>query len=249
VTAPRQGAAAGWRLAVHETLSSTSDVVRERAAAGDAEGLAVLALRQTGGRGSRGRDWTSPAGNLYLSLLLRPDEPARTAAEWSLLAGVALAETLAPLVPPRHRVIVKWPNDVLLDGVKVAGILLDSAADGDGRLTWLAIGIGVNLAVAPAVPGRPTACLADVTAPPEPETFAWHLLGAVDRWRRARAAGGFAPVRDAWLTHAAPLGTSATLRLGERQLSGRFAGLGEDGALLLESEGEVRRFVAGEVLG
>jgi BirA family transcriptional regulator, biotin operon repressor / biotin---[acetyl-CoA-carboxylase] ligase len=249
VSVPRLDVIAGWRLAVYDTLPSTSDLVRERAAAGEPDGLAVLALRQTAARGSRGRDWSSPIGNLSLSLLLRPDEPARTAAEWSLLAAVALAETLLPLVPARHRVTVKWPNDVQLDGVKIAGILLDSAADGDGRLEWLSIGIGVNLAVAPTVPDRPTACLADVTVPPAPEAFAHALLGAVRRWRQARAAGGFAPVREAWLAYAAPPGTPATLRLGGQQLFGHFAGLGEDGALLLETEGEVRRFVAGEVLG
>ena len=95
----------GWRLQTHEVLASTSDFCRERAAAGEPEGFAALARRQTQGRGSRGREWESPVGNLFLSVLLRPAERARDAGQWSLLAGVALAEALAAHLPATARQI------------------------------------------------------------------------------------------------------------------------------------------------
>jgi BirA family biotin operon repressor/biotin-[acetyl-CoA-carboxylase] ligase len=237
-----------WRLDIHETLPSTSDRCRARAAEGEPEGLAVLARRQTQGRGSRGRDWQSPAGNLSLSVLLRPRERARDAAQWSLLAGVALAEALADHLPDPAAPRLKWPNDVLLGGRKLAGILVDSSADADGMVEWLVIGLGVNLAVAPDVPGRAVACLADVAAPPSPERFAEALLARLDHWRHVRVTAGFAPIRAAWLARAPALGSGVTLRRGEELLGGNFAGLGEDGSLLLARDGSVRAFAAGEVL-
>lgn len=237
-----------WRLQVHDVLPSTSDFCRARAADGEPDGLAVLALRQTRARGSRGRDWTSPAGNLSLSVLLRPREQAREAGQWSLLAGVALADALAPVVPDPALLRLKWPNDVLLGGAKLAGILVDSAAAPDGALDWLVIGIGVNLAVAPDVPGRAVACVADVAAPPSPEAFAAVLLARLADWRGVRAREGFAAVRRAWLGRAAAPGSAVTLRLGERLIGGDFAGLADDGALLLNTEGRIRAFATGEVL-
>ena len=245
MTTPRQG---GWRLQVHEVLPSTSDLCRSLAADGEAEGLAVLALRQTQGRGSRGRDWQSPAGNFYASMLLRPEERARDAGQWSLLAGVALADALAALLPHPAALRLKWPNDVLLGGAKLAGILVDSAAAPDGSLDWLVIGIGVNLAVAPGVPGRTVAALADVVVPPAPQDFAVRLLAALDHWRQIKAQHGFAAIRDAWLARAPDIGTAMGFRAGERVLSGAFAGLGPDGTLLLQTTEGVRAYSTGEVL-
>ena len=225
-----------WRLQLHDVLPSTSDLCRTRAVEGEPAGLAVLARRQTQGRGSRGRAWESPDGNLFLSVLLRPRERARDAAQWSLLAGVALAETLAPHVPERTALRLKWPNDVLLSGRKLGGVLVDSSADPAGVLDWLVIGIGVNLAVAPVVPGRAAACLADVATAPPPETFARALLARLRVWQTVRESQGFSPIRAAWLGHAPDPGSSVTLRIGERMLGGGFAGLGEDGSLLLAAE-------------
>lgn len=242
---PRQHA---WRLRVHEVLPSTSDLCRALAASGEPAGFAALARRQTAGRGSRGRDWESPAGNLYLSVLLRPRERARDAAQWSLLAGVALVETLAVYLPDPSALRLKWPNDVLLRGRKLAGILVDSSADADGMVEWLVIGLGANLAQAPEVPGRAVACLADIAAPPAPEEVAERLLARLAHWQAVRAANGFAPIRAAWLSRAPEPGSPVTLRLGQTQLAGAFAGLGDDGALLLTTESGTRTFATGEVL-
>ena len=110
-----------FHLESHEVLESTSSLVKQRAEAGEAEGLAILALRQSAGRGRQGRGWESPAGNLYLSLLLRPAVPLRDAPQWSFVAAVALAETLKPLLPEAAQPSLKWPNDLLLQGAKAAG--------------------------------------------------------------------------------------------------------------------------------
>lgn len=246
MTASRRGL---WRLETYESVASTSGLCRARAQdAGEVEGLAVLARRQTAGRGTNGRAWQSPEGNLYLSLLLRPAEPARTAAQWSLLAAVALAGTIAAHVPDAHLVSLKWPNDVLLRGRKLAGILTESAARPDGMLDWLVIGFGANLAVAPTVPDRATACLAEVAPPPSPASFAQALMDAIDTWRAARAREGFGAVLAAWLARGPALDMPLRLRCGDDTRQGRFAGLAPDGSLLLATEAGVRAFAAGEVI-
>ncbi len=240
--------ASGWRLLIHDTLPSTSDVCRAGALGGAPAGLAVLARRQTQGRGTHGRTWRSPPGNLYLSVLLRPAEPARAAVEWALLAAVALADALAPLLPDPQALMLKWPNDVLLHGGKLGGILTESTAAPDGTLEFLVIGFGVNLAVAPELPDRSTACLAAVAAAPTAEDFARALLDRLDRWRARRAAEGFAAIRAAWLARGPLPGAPIALRIGEATHGGAFAGLGADGSLLLATGARVQAFAAGEVL-
>ncbi len=234
-----------WRLAVFPTLASTADVLAERAMAGEPEGLAVMALRQTAGRGRAGREWASPEGNLYLSLLLRPATPVREAAQWSLLVGVALAEA-AQAMAPDAALALKWPNDLLLDGAKCAGILVETALADDASLAWLAVGIGVNLAVAPAMPDRPTADFGGVEAP---EVFAQRLLGRLLHWRQVQATQGFGPVRAAWTGFGPAIGTPVSVRQGAALIKGAYAGLAEDGSLLLQMENTIRRITAGEVDG
>lgn len=237
-----------WRLEIHDELPSTSDLVRSRAEAGEPAGLAVLARRQTQGRGSRGRDWSTPTGNLAISILLRPRLAVRDAACMSLLAGVALAEAVEEILPPGPVLALKWPNDLLLDGRKLAGILLESHADGQGGVEWIIPGIGVNLAHAPQLPDRIAARLADHMPPPSPEDFAPLLLDRLSHWCAVLHEHGFAPVRPAWLARAQPPGSPMSLKIGADALHGTFAGLGEDGSLLLQQDGALRRFATGEVL-
>lgn len=237
-----------FRLRIHEALPSTSDLVAQLAEAGEPEGIAVLARRQTAGRGTQGRAWESRAGNLHLSVLLRPADPIRHAPQWGLLAAVALADAVAQYLPGSARIALKWPNDLLLGGAKAAGILAEAAAAPDGRIAWLCLGIGVNLAHAPEVPGRVTACLADAgIVPPAPEAFAGTLLAALDRRRDERAAEGFAPIRAAWLARGPALDTLLAIRREGRETAGRFAGLAEDGSLLLATGGQVHAVASGEI--
>ena len=221
---------------------------------GAADGLAILADSQTAGRGSRGRSWACPPGNLYLSVLLRPRNPAEAAGagQWALLAGVALIEALAQFAPDPAGLLLKWPNDVLLDGAKLAGILVD-AAMGSGRggrgAEWLVVGIGANLALAPAIEGRRIASLApQAGVPPSPVQVAEALLARIEAWRVVLARDGFAPVRAAWLSRAHPRGAPLTIKEASRIRTGVFAGLSAQGELLLSADGAVHTVSTGDVL-
>ena len=235
-----------WRVETYDTLASTSDLCRARAADGEAEGLAVIARSQLGGRGSYGRGWDSPEGNLYISVLLRPDGTPRDGGLWSLLAALALAEAVETFLPAPSSLRLKWPNDLLLNGKKLAGILLDSTADAGGRITSLVIGIGLNIAHAPQIPGRATACLADAGPPPTPAQAATALLARLDHWREI-ATSNFAPIREACLRLMQPIGSPIAFRQGTHDMIGTFAGLGERGALRLHAGGALHEFAAGEV--
>jgi BirA family biotin operon repressor/biotin-[acetyl-CoA-carboxylase] ligase len=236
----------GWRLAIHDELASTQDSVLAAAQAGEPGGLAVLARRQTAGRGTQGRGWTSPDGNLFLSVLLRPAGPARDLPRWGLLAGVALADAAAATLPPGAGLRLKWPNDLLLDGAKCAGILAQGGVSPDGGIEWLVLGIGVNLAVAPPLPDRPTASFAGAgIATPEPVAFAHHLLARIGHW----CALGLPAAREAWLAHGPVPDAPLRVRQGAELQEGRFAGLDEDGRLLLATAAGMIAVAAGELAG
>lgn len=239
---------AGFRLDVREALPSTQTLVTRLAAEGEPEGLAVLARRQTAGYGTQGRPWQDASGNLHVSVLLRPAEPLRLAPQWSLLGAVALADAIAPLLPDPALLALKWPNDLLLGGAKAAGILTESGSDGAGEIAWVVFGIGVNLADAPDVPGRHTGSLVALgIAPPAPEDFAATLLAAIGRRRAQRTADGFGPIREAWLAYGPAAGAPLAIRRQDAEIAGRFAGLAEDGRLLLDIGGRVEAFASGEV--
>ncbi len=239
--------AAPWRLHTHDSLPSTQDACRALAEAGEPGRVAVRAERQTHGRGTQGRGWMSPPGNLSLSVLLRPATAAAGSGQWGLLAAVALAEAVAAALPATVRPTLKWPNDVLVAGAKLGGILVEAAARPDAGLEWLVIGFGVNLASAPDVPGRAVTAVALHAPAPQPAAFAAALLERLDHWDALRRGHGFVPVRSAWLAHGPAIGTGLQLRRAEATVTGRFAGLGEDGTLLLDSGGAVRAFASGEV--
>lgn len=238
-----------WRLEIYPELGSTSDLCAARAAAGEPAGLAVLALRQTSARGSRGRGWQSPAGNLSLSVLLRPKDSAADAGRWPLAAGVAVVDAARPLLPEPGALTLKWPNDVMLRGRKLAGVLIDTTLDRAGALASVIIGIGANLAVAPDVGGRETACLADEgIVPPAPEKFARSVLERLAYWEGLPEPDGFAALRAAWLACAHPLGMPLTVLYGTSRLDGAFRGLSPEGHLLLQTPEGLRTLSTGEVL-
>ena len=241
-----------WRLHRYDTLPSTSDHCIARAEAGEPAGLAVLARSQSRARGSRGRSWSQAGGTLALSVLLRPqDEPEGGLAMWPFLAALAFHDALS-LTPAHGRAIgLKWPNDVMLDGRKLGGILVERAIG--SRAGWLVIGFGANLAVAPELRERRAACLAELappssTEPPSADVIAGRLLEALSAWMGCAAAGGFAPIRDEWLRRAHPPGTKLAVRTRDGQTAGSFASIAVDGTLLLAVGDEIRRISTGEVL-
>lgn len=230
-----------WRLEVYPELGSTSDKIIERAKAGEAAGLAVIALKQTAARGSRGRAWSAPEGNLSLSVLLRPSCPAVEAGLFSLMAGVAVIEALAEL--GAKNLSLKWPNDVLCQNAKLAGVLIDAVPE-QGKLSWLALGIGVNLLVAPEISGRLTTALARQGIEVTPQRTAEAILARLAVWQQASAA----EIRQAWLAHGHALGTVLEIAYGDRRLKGFFAGLSGNGELQLDVENRIETLNTGEVL-
>ena len=221
-----------WNIRYYDELASTQDAAVDAAQRTQEANLAIIAGRQTKGRGRNGRAWQAPEGNLNLSLLIRPGPIPLQAAAWSLLAGVAVHAAVAPLLPRPALLQLKWPNDLMLGGAKLAGILIDSALTPANMVDWLVIGIGVNIAQAPALPDRATTCLAQAGATPTPAILAEAIIAQIDHWRTA----GPAATRAAWLARAHPPGTRLRVHEGTRLIEGIFAGLAPDGALLLQHE-------------
>ncbi len=233
---------AAFRLVTFETVSSTNDEAKRLAADGAEDGTLVWAREQTAGRGRHGRKWHSPPGNLYLSLVLRPECRPAEALQLGFVAALGLGQTLGSIVPPMTELRYKWPNDVLLGGSKVAGILMESATQGDGELDWLVLGMGVNVQSSPGDPAFPATSLramgAEVQDPGEIlALFCRNLLPWVNRWLDQ----GFAPIREAWLHYAFAKDEEIEVRLGEERVTGRFAELDETGALIVEAGDGTRR--------
>lgn len=240
----------GWTVHRLDVVDSTMTPAREAARNGVSDRTVFLAREQIGGHGRHGRSWSSPPGNLYLTAVLRPDLPARRAGESSLLMSVVLADALGALIPGAE-LRLKWPNDVLLFGGKVAGLLPEAVIDG-GALKALLLGVGVNVAHKPDLPDRATSRLADhVTDELHLDDLLGCVLRTLDRWCDIwLTSGGFGRVRDAWLALGPGVGSPVSVKLGENLINGSFRGLGEDGALLVqETDGTDRRILAGEVLG
>ncbi|MCQ9154619.1 biotin--[acetyl-CoA-carboxylase] ligase [Acidomonas methanolica] len=236
-----------WRLELHDTLESTSDFCRARAEQGEEDGLAVLARRQTKGRGTRGRNWDDPGGNLALSFLLRPDPLLPLLTALPFLVAVAAFDAISPALRDARALSIKWPNDLLLNGAKTAGILIES---GGGAQPWIVVGLGVNIRRAPEIPGRRTTCLAEGSdTPPDVVTLAQDVLAEVARLRAVFEAGGFDPVRALWLERAHPLGTPLAVKGLDHYHEGLFNGLDGDGRLLLRTAGgKDLRLMTGDVL-
>lgn len=227
-----------------DDAGSTNDEARrlsQSEAAADL--LVVAATTQSAGRGRRGRAWVSPAGNLHASWLIRV-ESLHHAAQLGFAAAAGLVAALNQLAPgPQFQ--AKWPNDVLADGRKCCGMLLESAGP-----RWLVLGIGVNVVAAPPPEGlnHPACSLADHGyaggAGAVLEAFCRHFHPLLKAWRQT----GFAPIRAAWLGCARGLGQPTVVRLEHDTQTGTFAGLDDEGALLLDQGASgVRRILAGDV--
>ncbi|MDS9467418.1 biotin--[acetyl-CoA-carboxylase] ligase [Paracoccus sp. MBLB3053] len=208
--------------------------------------------QQVAGRGRRGREWVMPAGNFAGTLFLRPKGGPAAAAQISFVAALALFDALKDACGPSARLAIKWPNDVLLNGGKVAGILLESAGAGQD-LTGLAVGIGVNLAAAPdpaSVEKRaiaPVSVLAETGLTVSPEEFLDLLAPAFARWLGQFETYGFAPIRSAWLARAARIGETILARTGQEETKGVFEGIDDTGALVLSTSAGRRCLPAADV--
>lgn len=235
-----------FRLVPLEVCGSTNDEARQLAQNGAPEGTLVWARRQEYGRGRRGRAWSSPEGNLFMSLVLRPAVPPGQAAQVSFVAAVALGEAVSALIPGAPR--LKWPNDVLIDGAKSAGILLESEPGRAGAVDWLVLGIGVNVHhFPPDLEYQATSLAAAGAAGVSVETVLERVAASFQAWYQRWLAQGFAPVRAAWLNAAHGLGGPVTVRLSEESFTGHFVDLDAGGALLVETPAGLRTVTAGDI--
>ncbi len=239
-----------FRLVTRATVTSTNDEARALAEAGAEDGTLVWAREQSAGRGRQGGVWASPPGNLYFSLVLRPDRTLAEAAQLGFIAALAVGEAVGSVGPPLLEITYKWPNDVLLNERKCAGILLESKSTPEGALDFLILGIGVNVASYPEDTDFPATSLHFEGTPPDVsevdllEAFSRHFLSWVNGW----LDDGFVRVRRAWLNHAHRLGEEIEVRLPKETLAGTFKDMDAHGVLILELPGgEVRRISAGDV--
>ena len=231
----------GWPDGVGRRILTTLDSTNAEAAR-IADTLAapewILALNQTAARGRRGRAWANPAGNFAATLLMRPAGPPDTVALRSFVAALALFDTFVALTGRTEPFALKWPNDVLLNGGKVAGILLESLGSGAG-VRHLAIGIGINLAHAPGADEveagalRPVALADETGTLVSPADCLATLAPIYAGWESRFVTYGFAPIREAWLARAARLGETITARVGAEAITGTFDTIDTSGALVL----------------
>ena len=245
--------AAGYRLVALSATESTNDDVLRAAREGETGGLWVVAAQQLSGRGRHGRQWASPPGNLYASLLLVDPCDAALAPQLGFVAGLALhraVETVAGIGTPR--LALKWPNDLLLDGAKVAGLLLEGHRIGPSLA--LVIGFGVNVAHAPTGTPYPAAALHSVNPAVTRETLFEALAAGFGRtfsdWKAAQhrdASDPFGPIRRLWLERAAGIGGEVTVRLPSGERHGVFEGLDRYGRLRLKTPAGVEHIDAGDL--
>ncbi len=240
-----------FQFIAYDEVDSTNTVAKRLCAAGAGDRTLVWARRQTAGRGRLQRTWISPEGNLYVSLILRPKVPAREATALTFVAAVAVADAVAALLPDDAPVRCKWPNDVLVGGKKIAGILLESAITADGSLEWVIVGIGINVAAHPPASEiiyPATSLAAAGAAATVLEDVLDMLCQRLDHWLRRWTDAGFAAVRAAWMARAHELGRPIAVGCGGEPVRGVFRGLDEDGTLVIEGDDGIRRISVGDVL-
>lgn len=224
------------------TTASTNDDLAALARDGAPEGTWLRADTQTGGRGRQGRLWVSPPGNLYASTIVRPRMGDPRAPSLALVAAVALDTLLQGWLAP-ERLMIKWPNDLLADGAKISGILLEGVGDA------VVVGIGVNLAHHPDLPDRPATSLAALgLSPPDPADFAAELAASFAAWLARWRGEGLGVVLARWHARAHPPGTALRVNAAEGAIDGLYEGLEADGALRLKSaDGRAHVVHAGDI--
>lgn len=239
----------GKKIYHQREVDSTNRVARELAAAGEAEGAVVLAESQTAGRGRLGRAWSSPAGGVWMSLLLRPNLVPYKAQLITLMAAVAAVEATQAVAG--IQLGIKWPNDLMSNGKKVAGILTELSAEME-RVNYLVLGLGINVNIAaedfPAdVRGVATSLLAETGSAISRVTWVREFLEIMDREYSRSQGEGFEDVLARWRQYSVTLGCQVEVRLGDRIIFGTALNIDEEGALLVKTELGTEKFLAGEV--
>jgi BirA family transcriptional regulator, biotin operon repressor / biotin---[acetyl-CoA-carboxylase] ligase len=242
----------GSRFHYFRQIDSTNSHARQLAADGAFEGEIVVAEEQTSGRGRLGRKWFSPPYvNLYLSVILRPSLPVSEAAQLTLMAAVALREAIGSY--SCEAPVIKWPNDILIQGRKIAGVLIESSCTADS-VEFVIIGIGINVnsrrdLMPESIRDRATSLLAINGAPVTREDLLRGLIQAIDRCYGILQERGFSAIAREWEAHFGLRGRTVKAEAGDHTFIGTAKGIDRDGALLVEREnGKVERVIAGDVV-
>lgn len=241
----------GWRVHYFDEVGSTQRVAAELADQGADQGIVVIAESQSAGRGRMGRQWHSPPGvNLYMTIVLRPRIPVAEVPRLSLVAGVGVAEALETVAC--GMVALKWPNDVWLKGRKTGGIIAEAVTDARQQLACVLLGVGLNVNlpaadIPPELRDRATSVRAAIGRPCDRIELAATLFNRLDSRYMETETYGFGAVRSAWERYSALTGKSVTIVDGGTRLWGTVEGIDEDGALLLNADGRVRRILTGDV--
>jgi len=226
----------GYRVSVLKMIDSTNLECRKMAENGAADGTIVQALSQSLGRGRRGRKWDSPEGNLYFSMLLKPDCTVTKGLGLSFVAAVAMCDALGSVMAPMTEVLIKWPNDILINRRKVCGFLLESNSDEKGHLKWIIVGCGVNVRTFPEDVVYPaTSVEFEGSSGVSLRDLLLLFVRHFKRWRDVWEQEGFSPIRTAWLSRVLGLGENITARLASASYIGKFVDISEDGSLLMET--------------
>ncbi len=235
-----------WKIHHVKSVDSTQHLLREKAVSGADEGTVVYADKQTGGRGRQGRQWDSPTGNLYCSLLLKPECSLQEAGLYAFIVAVALANTIEDIIDTDGiQPKLKWPNDVLIEKRKCAGILLETETNSKNIVTHLFIGFGVN--ILPQEEGDRIG-LSDYAEGVLRETVLNNFLKNLEYFINIYRKNGFLEIASAWRSYAFGLGERGRARTVSGEYHGVFKDLDDDGALLLLLDnGDIKRITAGDV--
>ncbi len=238
----------GFFIRHHFKLAkSTNDIARELAETGAPEGTLVTAARQTAGRGRRGNAWESTEGNVFLSMVLRPDGTPQVAAQISFVMAVAVHELIASRAP-NAAVRLKWPNDVLCSGNKISGILLEAGPTSERGIDWLVAGLGINVAEKPKSRNDATSLRDEGDTNASADEVIIDFCERFLPWYETWQTNGFLDVRRAWLAAAHGLAKPIQIRLPNDVIDAVFDGLDDTGALLARlSDGTLRKVTGGEV--
>lgn len=238
----------GYDLRAFDLLDSTNAECRRIADGGHRGNIWIVTAEQSAGRGRRGREWVSRPGNLFASLLYGIDCDLGMASQLSFVTALAVRDTLADILQSSERVTCKWPNDILVGGKKISGILLETAGRGGETPSHVVIGIGINVMHHPENPQYPVTNLKDESGGEiELELVMERLAQSMAHWISRWKDHGFTLIRKAWKDNAQGLGQDIIVRLPSEDLRGRFVDLDESGALILEFDGERRHITAGDV--
>jgi len=246
---PTKSLPRGFQLIALDSVVSTNDEAKKLAERDVEDVTIVQAKVQTGGKGRRGRVWESGEGNLFFSFVLRPQCAPMAAPQLGFAASLAVAEAIEEVLPDNAEVTCKWPNDVRINGGKVAGILLEAGPVTEDLMDWLVIGMGINVASRPEdMPYPVTSVSAEGGKSVTPDKLLAAICHRFAYWRVLRRGEGFAPVRKAWMARAAGLGGPIRVELPNQTLTGTFEDLDGQGALLLLQEnGKHTKITAGDV--